>query len=274
MSDPNVVSTSVGAPDSAPAPATATPVAPPAAAPTQAAPPPSPAISGQPSNGAPPPGYVPSFRIRETRDQYEAKIASMETANSAKIEQLTRQLQALTGVTPQNRSEEEVIREQLFKVVPDLQKLVALREQLEGMASQREDLVEQNKHYWDSYNRTQMDKLYKAAEGTYGNALTDGQRNYLKAAFVGWASNDPDLAARYQTDPSLIEEFWREFSSSFIEPARRQATANVATRVPANLPQDNPSGALRTSPVPEQDKSLDGTVDRAWATFKQLRTKV
>ena len=273
MSDPNVTANTAAVPDSTATPAaTPTPVAPaqvgsPATpiAPVQT---PAPATQGQP-----PQGYVPSHVLRERTAQYEAKLANAEAANNAKIEQLQRQLQALTGVTPQNRSEEEVIREQLFKVVPDLKDMLAMREQLQQMAAQRDEIVSQNQHYWQSYNRTQMDRLYKAAETTYGQNLTDGQRNYIKAAFVGWASNDPDLAERYQTDPSLVDEFWKEFSSNFVDPARRQATAQTATRVPANLPQDSPSGALRSTPVPEGPKDLDATVDKAWAQFKQLRQK-
>lgn len=279
MSDPNFninESNSAAATDiTAPSPATATPVAPSAAAPTPAASTPSPATSGQPSvnPNAPPPGYVPSFRIRETRDQYEARIAQLESANNAKIEQMQRQLQALTGVTPQNQSEEDVIRQQLFKVVPQLQKLLEIQEKLEASVGAQEELKAQQTHYWESYNRQQMNSLFKAAEDTYGTSLSDSQRNYLKAAFVGWASADPELASRYQNDPTLVTEFWKEFSSSFVDPARRVATANTAARVPANLPQDNPSGSVRTSQPLDPPKNADEVVDRAWATFKQLRQK-
>jgi hypothetical protein len=278
LSDPNfnVTQENSAAPTdiSAPSPVAATPATPSAAAPTPAASP-NPAITGQPpaNPGAPPLGYVPSFRIRETRDQYEAKIASLEAANNAKIESMQRQLQALTGVTPQNQSEEDVIRQQLFKVVPQLQKLLEIQEKLESSVASQEELKAQQTHYWESYNRQQMNSLFKAAEETYGTSLSDGQRNYLKAAFVGWASNDPELASRYQNDPTLVTEFWKEFSSSFIDPARRQAVSNTAARVPANLPQDNPSGAVRTSQPLEPAKNADEVVDRAWATFKQLRSK-
>lgn len=273
MSDPNVTANTPAASETPATPvATPTPVASAQvgspATPIAPANTPAPAISGQP-----PQGYVPSHVLRERTAQYEARMAQAEAVNTAKIEQLTRQLQALTGVTPQNVSEEETIRQQLFKVVPDLQKLIAMREQLETMSASRDEIVNQNQHYWQSYNRTQMDRLYKNFETNYGQPLSDSQRNYIKAAFVGWASNDPDLAERYQTDPTLVDEFAKEFSSNFVEPARRQATSATAARVPANLPQDSPSGALRSTPVPEGPKDLDATVDKAWAQFKQLRQK-
>lgn len=278
MSDPNFnvteTNSAAGTETPAPSPVAATPATPTPAPATPGATP-NPATVGQPSANpnAPPLGYVPSFRIRETRDQYEAKIANLEAANNAKIEAMQRQLQALTGVTPQNQSEEDVIRHQLFKVVPQLQKLLEIQEKLEASISGQEQLREQQTHYWESYNRQQMNSLYKAAEETYGTPLSDGQRNYLKAAFVGWASGDPELALRYQNDPNLVNEFWKEFSSSFIDPARRVAAANTAARVPANLPQNNPSGTVRTSQPVEPAKNADEVVDRAWATFKQLRQK-
>lgn len=270
MSDPNVPldgnPTATVSDNAAPStPATATPVAqPPVAAAS------TPATSQPPATGGVPPGYVPSFRIRETRDQYEAKLASLESSSKTQIEQLTRQIQALTGVVPQNVSEEEVIRQQLYKVVPDLKELLELRKDLQEMAKSRQDVEQQTQHYWKGYNRTQMDKLYKSASETYGQPLTDGQKRYLTNAFVGWAGSDPELADRYQSDPSLVDEFWKEFSSSFIEPARRSATAAATGRAASNLPQDTPSGGLRTSPVP-QPGNLDERVGQAWQAFNTIK---
>lgn len=215
-----------------------------------------------------PPGYVPSFRIRETRDQYEARLA----ASNAEIEQWKAKVQALTGVTPQTRSEEDTVREQLYKVVPDLKEILEMREQLKQMASQKEDYAQQNQHYWNSYNRTQMDRLFKTASDSYdGQPLSDVQKRSLQASFVGWASSDPVLADRYQSDPTLIDQFWKEFSSSFIDPARRSATATAAGRAASGLPQDTPSGGLRTTGVPPEPKDLDDRVGNAWAAFNQIK---
>jgi hypothetical protein len=273
MSDPNVPFAPSGNPtatvsdNTVPTPATATPVAPPTGVPA------SPAAPAQPpATGGVPPGYVPSFRIRETRDQYEAKLAQVESQRNAEIERLTKQVQALTGVTPQNRSEEEVIREQLFKVVPDLKELIAMREQLAAIASQKDDFQQQTQHYWDTYNRTQMDRLYKAASASFdGQPLSDSQKAYIKSSFVGWASSDPQLADRYQTDPTLVDQFWKEFSSSFIDPVRRGATVTATGRAASNLPQDTPSGGLRTGGAPPEPADLDGRVDRAWQAFTQIK---
>lgn len=196
----------------------------------------------------------------------------MESTSKAEIERLTKQVQALTGVTPQNHSEEEIIRTQLFKIAPELKALIEMQDQLKEIAAQRDAFQQQNQHYWQSYNRTQMDRLFKSAEEVYGTALTDGQKRSLAASFVGWAQSDPELVERYQTDPSLINDFWKEFSSSFIEPVRRTTVTSAAGRVASNLPQDTPSGNnLRPSNAPDEPKDLDGKVDKAWLAFKQLR---
>lgn len=274
MSDPNVPFAPSGNPSTAvtpdnvtSTPATATPVAPPTGVPAS-----SPAPPQVPATGTVPPGYVPSFRIRETRDQYEQKIAQLEAARTADIDRLTKQVQALTGVNPPSLSEEETIRQQLYKVVPDLKTLVESRAQLEELIKSKDQYQQQNKHYWQSYNRTQMDRLFKTASDSYGNPISDAQKRYLQASFVGWASGDPELEARYETDPSIVDEFWKEFSSNFIEPARRIATTSAVGRAPSNLPQDTPSGGLRTSAPPEAPKDLDGRVDLAWQAFKQARS--
>lgn len=275
MSDPNVISqpvSSTPAPsDSGAAPATATPVANPTQAAVPATSTPAPAA---PPTSSVPPGYVPSHRIREIREQESARYSQLEASTKSEIERLTKQVQALTGVTPQTQNESDVIRQQLFKVVPQLEALIKHQEKLERLIANQEQLEQQNNHYWTSYNRTQMGRLFKAAESAYGQPLTDAQKRYLAGSFVGWASGDPELEARYQSDPELVEEFWKEFSSNFVEPARRAATATTVQRAPANLPQDTPSGAaVRTTPAPSQAKDLDGRVDEAWQAFKQLRAK-
>lgn len=250
-------------------PATATPVAPPSTGAANPTPTQAPATGAAPTV---PPGYVPSFRIRETRDQYEARIQALQAERQAEVERYQKQIQALTGVNPPDVSQEEAIRQQLWKVAPDLKELIELKAQLIEMAKSKDDWRQQNDHYWQSYNRQQMDKLFKTASDSYGQALTDPQKRYLAASFVGWAQSDPELVDRYQSDPSLIDEFWKEFSSSFIEPARRVATTAATGRVAQNLPQDTPAGAVRTSASPvEPPKDLDARVDNAWQAFKQMR---
>lgn len=274
MSDPNNVVNPNPTPavsDTPATPAAATPaVSAQPGAPATPTPTPNPATTGAPQV---PQGYVPSFRVRETREQYEARIQQLQAERQAEVDQLKRQIAALAGVNPPGQVDEaEAIRQQLFKVAPDLKELIDLKQQLMEIAKEKDEWRQQNQHYWQSYNRTQMDKLFKLASDGYGQQLTDPQKRYIAASFVGWAQSDPELVERYQTDPSLIDDFWKEFSSNFIEPARRVATTTAASRVAQNLPQDAPPGAVRTSAAPvEQPKDLDGRVDRAWEQFKQLR---
>lgn len=273
MSDPNIqqpVSTPSAGDTAVQTPAAATPAVPAAQSPAIPTTP-----TATPTTQVPPqqpnPNVVPSYRLREQRDQYEARIQQLQTQNQSEIDRLQKQIQALAGVTPQNQSQADVIREQLYQVVPDLKELLEMREQLKEVTAQREDFVQQSRHYWESYNRSQMDRLYKTFGDSYGQPLSDAQKSYLKAAFIGWASNDPELASRYQTDPSLVDEFAKEFSSSFVEPARRIATTQNVQRTTPALPQDTPSGNVRVTQPIDPPKDLDDRVSRAWQAFDTIK---
>ena len=79
---------------------------------------------------------------------------------------------------------------------------------------------------------------------------------------------NPDLETRYQNDSTnLVKDFWKAFSSQFIDPYRRADTAAVVNRIPQGLPQDTPGGAPQTTPVAKHT-SLDDRANDAWARFK------
>lgn len=247
------------APDATP---NATPSAPAAATPAT----PQVAPAAPPTAGAPE-AMVPSYRLRETREaalreaqtRFEAQAAEIR----AEAERYKAQIQALVGVTPPANPEVEAVRSQFSKLYPGLAKMEERAADLERLIERGGDLEAQTQHYWQSYGRQTMDRLFTHASEALGGPLTEEGKRQLHASFTGFVSSSPELTARYASDPSIVEDFWQQFTSSFIDPVRRAASANVAGRVPGALPQDSPSGAPQRSATP-RFASLDERVAAGW----------
>ena len=270
MSDENVSgSGEIAAPPSAPTtPAAATPAAP---APQSA----TPAVPQAPAIGAHE-GYVPSYRIRETREaalrEAQAQFSTREAAVRAEADNYRRQVLALTGVTPPANPEIQAVRNQFGELYPGLSKLEERAAQLEQLLERSGDLQSQSDHYWTSYGRQTMDRLFEHAQTSLGSPLTEEGKSALHSAFTGFVSSSPELTARYANDPTLVEDFWKAFTSNFIDPARRAASANVVGRANVNLPQDTSNGIPPTAPPPAF-KSLDERVAAGWAQFQQNKQR-
>jgi len=262
-------------------PAAATPAAP-AESPiqTQNAQPATSANPQAPATGAvggpPQEGWVPSYRIRETR---EAAIREAQGAAQAEIqrarqeaEQYKRYVQSLVGVTPPANPEMDAVRNQFAQLYPGLAKMEERSAQLEALLERAGDLESQTSHYWQSYGRQAMDRLFSHAAESLGAPLTDEGKRALHASFTGFVQSSPELTERYANDPTLVEDFWKAFSSSFIDPVRRTATATVAGRAVQGMgiPQDTPSGAPRATPAP-QPANLDERAANAWVQYNQSK---
>lgn len=249
------------APPAAPAaPQTATPLSAPAAAP--ATPPATPDRSD----------WVPPYRIRETREaalrQAQTEYAQRESALREEAARYKSQLHSLVGVTPPADPEVSAVRDQFSKLYPGLSKIEDKVGLLEQLLERAGDLEAQTSHYWQSYGRQTVDRLFSQAEASLGAPLTMEGKRQLHASFIGFVQSSPELTSRYASDPSIVEDFWKQFTSSFIDPVRRTAQAGVAGRVPGALPQDSPSGTPRTSPGP-QPQTLDERVAAGWNLFQQ-----
>lgn len=246
-------------------PATATPVA--SAAPTAT----SPASPQAPATGAPE-GWVPSYRIRETREaaqreaatQYQSEMASIR----AEAERYKAQLHSIVGVTPPKDPEQTAIRDQFGKLYPGLQALEEKAEQLQALIDRAGDLESQTTHYWQTYGRQTMDRLFDHASKSLGSPLTEEGKRALHSSFVGFVQSSPELQNRYSSDPSLVEEFWQAFTSSFIDPARRAASATVQGRVTGTpVPQDRGGAAPPIAPGPKP-ANLDERAAIAWQKYQ------
>lgn len=259
MSDELVSTPATPAEATPSAPAVSVPATPQTAAPVAATP-------------ATPEAMVPSYRIRETREaalreaqtRYESQLATQR----AETERYQAQLRALVGVTPPANPEVEAVREQFAKLYPGLAKMEAKAAEMEQLLERGGDLEAQNNHYWQSYGRQTMDRLFSSAETALGGALTDEGKRQLHASFTGFVGSSPELTQRYASDPTIVDDFMKQFTSNFIEPVRRAASAGVVARVPGALPQDSPSGSPQRAASPAF-QSLDERVAAGWAKLNQ-----
>jgi len=251
-------------PTAAPAPAQSAPAAPVAATPPTAAPVATPQA---------PEGYVPSYRIRETREaamrEANEQFAAREAEYQGRLNQIQSQLHALVGVQPPPNPEVHAVKSQFSQLFPNLARLEERGVDVLDLLERAGDLESQNKHYWQSYAYQTMDRLYDHASKALGGPLNEEAKGQLHSAFTGFVQSSPELTARYASDPTLIEDFWRAFTSSFIDPVRRSATATVAGRASGAppIPQDTPSGAPRATPAP-QPNNLDERAAAAWALYQ------
>lgn len=247
-------------------PAAATPAAPAVA--TPATPSAAPPTSATPGNEA----MVPSYRLRETREavlreaqsRYEAQSAALR----AEADRYKAQLHSLVGATPAANPEIDAVRSQFAKLYPGLAKMEEKATEMERLLERGGDLEAQTQHYWQSYGRQTMDRLFSKAQEALGGPLSEEGKRQLHASFTGFVSSSPELTARYSSDPTIVEDFMTQFTSNFIDPVRRAASAGVVNRVPGALPQDSPSGAPQRSASPAFT-SLDERVAAGWAKLNQ-----
>lgn len=204
--------------------------------------------------------------MREMEQQYQQRLQQIQQENEA----TRRQLQALVGVQPQQTSQADQVKQQFFQLFPNAKNLFEKAETLEKLAERLPDLEEQQNHYWGAYGRQALGQLFSTAEQTLGGPLNDVGRNHLRNAFISYLQSDPQLAMRYAEDPSIVTDFWKEFSSGLIDPVRRTATAQVVQRVPQHLPQDSAG-----SGVPMQQGPRPGNMDeraaQAWSILENFR---
>ena len=224
-----------------------------------------------PATGAPGPGWVPSHRVRETREaayrEAQAHYEQQMQQIRQQYEQSQTQLRALVGVQPPQNPQVDLVRQQFSQLFPGLAQIEKRAAELEALVARAGDFEQQQSHYWQSYGRQTLDRLFSMAQETYGQPLNEEQKRGLHSGFLGFVQSSPEIAQRYETDPTLVEEYWKVFSSSFVDPARRAATATVVGRVPQGLPQDTPAGTPRPAPTP-QPSGLDERAANAWAAYQ------
>lgn len=266
-------------------PAPATPSADTSAAPA-AAPTPAPATGAQPestpTSGADTnrEGWVPSYRIRETREAAireaqqaaQQQWAQREAAYAAQLEQQQRQLHAILGVTPQEDPNIAAVRNQFGQLYPGLTALEQRANDLMAIIDRSNDLEAQTDHYWRAYGRQTMDQLFDRAEKSLGAPLSEEGKRALHASFTGYVQSSPENTQRYVNDPKLLDEFWQAFTGNFIEPARRLASATVVDRTNTPIPRDTIGSGPHLSQAPKP-ASMDERAALAWQQYEATAKK-
>ena len=254
----------------------------PVAQPTIPAVTPQPATSVETQPEATPPGsrppqsqgMVPSYRIREASEagyrRAQQEAAQRLSASQAEAERYKQQLHSLVGVTPQQDPEVDAIRQQFSRLYPGLSQLEQRARDIDALLSRAGELEQSTNHYWDTHARQSVEKLYSLAEESLGMPLNDEAKRHLHTSFVGFVQSSPEMYERYFNDPTLVVDFWKAFTSSFIDPIRRTAVTQTVQRVPQGLPQDTPAGMPGVSQAPKPG-NLDERVAQGWAAYQQQR---
>jgi hypothetical protein len=248
-----------------PAPAVATPAIPQVATPQV------------PATPVQTPQVEPSWlkgRLEETRQsalrQASEYFGQREAEYQARVQQMENQLRALVGAAPPANPEVDAVRQQFSQLYPGLTKMEDRAEQLLSVLERAGDLESQTNHYWQSYGRQTMSRLFEKATESYGAPLSDEGKRQLHAAFTGYVSSSPELTARYANDPSLVDEFWNSFTSSFVTPARRVTAANTIERTGTPLPHDAPGGSPQVTPVAKPG-TMDDRGAAAWLQYQATK---
>lgn len=253
-------------------PATGENVAPAAPAASTPSTPATPSVNATPATPATPAedrsNWVPPYRLRETTQKYEAALNAERARWQAEIEARERKIQALAGVVPPENPQIDEVKKQFGQVFPGLNEMESLAPQIKEFLAQREEIEQLRNHVWGVYNRNAMDRLYKNAESTYGQPLNEDARRTLGASFVGFLQSNPDAYERYQSDPSVVDEFWKSFEARFVNPVRRSGIADTVNRIPGALPQDTPSGAVAPSGGQVQPRNTDERMAMALAAYR------
>lgn len=219
--------------------------------------------------------WLPPYRAREIKEaaaresaqRYETQMAQTK----AELDRYRSQVQALVGVTPPQHSEADTIKQQFFGLFPWAKKLEERFGDVENLIDRGNDMEAQVNHYWASYGTQTMDRLFKLASDGLGAPLTDEGKRQLHSSFVGFVQSSPELQSRYANDPSIVEDFWKTFTSSFVDPARRASNAGIAQRAAQStrLPQDSPSGTPQVGQAPK----LNGLDERAAAAWSEYQSR-
>lgn len=251
---------------------------------------PSPAPSGSPAvspsatpTGTPAPAqgaapedrsnWIPPYRWRESQDAFrraQGEFQQQATQWQREREQMEARVRALVGVSAPQNPEVDQIKSQFGNIFPGLSKLEDKVQALEQLLERAGDMESQNEHYWQSYGRQNVDRLFSKAAEAIGTPLSDEGKRLLHSSFVGFVQSSPENSQRYASDPSIVDDFLKLFQSSVIDPSRRQQAAGIMARAPQGLPQDSPAGVPQIPGAPKP-QNLDERTALAWTAFNAAK---
>lgn len=220
---------------------------------------------------------MPSYRLREAQEAAARKATEGMQSQIAEYQRqmqlMKTQMATLTGLNPPANPQDqqtEAIRKQFSALFPGLAKFEERAGDIDSLLQRAADLDSQTQHYWQTYGRQQMNRLYESATKDLGGNISEEAKRALHAGFIGFVQSSPELSERYANDPSLVDEYWQTLRASLIDPVRRSAGATVATRAAggAATPQDTPGGGPVVSQAPKP-KDLDERAAMGWQVYQQ-----
>lgn len=232
-----------GSPTSTPASDAAPTATPAVTAPGGATPPADTPPAWATGQGEPPKWYRERIS-EETRRRQQTEQAYQRA--QAEAELVRRQLQALTGATPQPAEDPNAaqIRQELEKYYPGLSKLGSLEQQLQAV----QEFVER---HWQSTANSTMQAVWKRFSEDLGQDLPEEHRRILHGAFVAYLEADQSRLGRYASgDQTLIDDFHNAVQSGLLDPYRKRTMSAAATRATAvsRLPRQGPGTTLVGKP--------------------------
>jgi hypothetical protein len=223
---------------------------------------------------APEPQSVPYDRFNE--------VVRERTRISGRVQELERQIAALTGVQRQAPPEEPedpsltAVRTDLLRVMPqlkELERLAKIADQLEQMAQTVPAMQGDQQAYWDGVaDRTVADVWTQAAQKLGVETLSEPLKGMIYREFLTHVQGNPEASRRYQSqDRTLVSEFVDQLAQH-LAPARRTTAATVETRraAAARTPQGGTSSPVVGSAPPAKPKGEDDLMNAAFAGFQSF----
>lgn len=238
--------------------------------------------------GAPPAGESSGAPAQEPQQAvpYERfnEVVRERTRITGRVQELERQIAALTGVQQQQAQAQAVpedpqlvaVRDDLFRVLPalrEVERLAKMADRLQQVADTVPQMQDDQQAYWEGVaDRTVEDVWTQAKAQLQVDTLSDPLKGMIYREFVTYVKEHPEAARRYQLqDRSLVSEFVTQLSQH-LAPARRQSAATVEGRRDraARTPQGGTSSPVVGSAPPEKPKDPDALMEAAFAGFQSF----
>lgn len=234
--------------------------------------------------GTPRTGATSGFTYQEDRSNWIPQHRFNETSQKmrevqAQLQERERQIAALTGVqSPDLKSAKSAeVKAALLEMLPELKTLPEV-ERLTAAQKASEA------RHWKQHSDNQITQISgRIAEALGTDALTPKQEKGIRDQFGAYMKDrvQAELQASGGTASAtltayengntkgLLDDFVKEFSSMYIEPARRVATNTNVSRARQAVPNSAGRSPVTSVAKPEKFKSLDERLAYASGVLKE-----
>jgi hypothetical protein len=214
--------------------------------------------------------HVPRSRLGEVTTRAQQR----EAALNAELAAERKKVQALSGVTPTSKEDEEweAARTLLEKKYPGLAMLsdAQIVTKLQKIFDTSESIQANSDQQWQNQGIRSFKELEALAAKELKADLSPRGKRALRAAFIDYVQSDEEAGERYVTgDTDLIKEFWLDYQKSFIDPVRRSQNASVVERGSRLRMPRGGNSAANVPAVKKPDYTNEDSVHNgAWDAIK------